>query len=376
MEIKRVVDGKEMTFPLSEKELTQAYKEKQFRLQCTEVRNYMKDYSDGEIFDICDFGEEISEALSDKAVTRFEKAILRDNDLMAKIYKKFASLQNYAISVAYNADMSEAMEFVLRKEGKKHLEAILPSKLPLNVQIQSASSHTLQEERVSEENSGSTIKVKAEPDEPVPATDQIPIVGETVFGTCIKIFRATNEDMEKLSNEISYWCNGLGELHCGGVDITEDDLPLELQRAYDELWTDEFGSLCYLVKTPHGYGVALLNEYDNCYAGDCGLTMEKLFESALADATAISHHSEFQHADIYVGEHSGFCDCHEVFVIFPATTPVKEFRAAAALLDELAYQSALQPNASLNNQIQSASSRATAAEVPPAGKENHPAQEH
>ena len=175
----------------------------------------------------------------------------------------------------------------------------------------------------------------------------------------INVFHANNTDMEKFSNEIGYWCNGIGELHNRGVDITEEELPLELRRAYNELWTDEFGSLCYLVETPHGYGVAMLNEYDNCYADDCRLTMEELFQSALEDAAAISQHPEFLHADIYIGEHSGYCDCHEVFVIFPATTPVQEFRSAAVLLDDLAYQSARQASA-LDNQIKSASVRATA----------------
>lgn len=175
----------------------------------------------------------------------------------------------------------------------------------------------------------------------------------------IKIFRSNKEDMELFSREIQYWSNGLGEIHNGGVSICEEELPAELQRAYKVLWTDEFGSLCYLVETPKGYGVALLNEYDNCYADDCNLNMDKLFQSALEDSKVISKRVEFQNTDIYIGEHSGFCKCHELIVVFPASTPVDEFRTAAVLLDELAYQTAKHRNFSLTEQIESASNRAS-----------------
>jgi len=156
----------------------------------------------------------------------------------------------------------------------------------------------------------------------------------------IKVFRSNREDMERFGDEIRYWSNAIGELHDRGIDISEKELPLELQRAYKEPWTDEFGSLCYLVETPQGYGIALLNEYDECYADDCNLTMDELFQSALKDGEKITCHSEFQNANIYIGEYSGFLECHELYVIFPAATPVEEFKAAALLLDELAYAAA------------------------------------
>ena len=177
----------------------------------------------------------------------------------------------------------------------------------------------------------------------------------------IKVFRSNKEDMEQFSKEFKYWSNSLGELYNQGVLIAEEDLPAELQQAYKDLWTDEFGSLCYLVETRQGFGVALLNEYDKCYADDCKITMDKLFQSALKDSEVISQRAEFQNADIYIGEHSGFCECHELLVIFPANTPVDEFKAAAALLDELAYQAAKNRNPSLSEQIESASSRAAKA---------------
>ena len=177
----------------------------------------------------------------------------------------------------------------------------------------------------------------------------------------IKTFHSNQKEMEQFSNEIKYWCNGVGELHNQGVSISVDDLPSELQRAYKDLWTDEFGSLCYLVETPQGCGVALLNEYDECFSKDCRLTMDELFQSVLKDSEIISKRSEFQSADIYIGEHSGFCECHELIVVFPASFPVEDFKTAAALLDELAYQSAAHHKPSLDAQIQSTSTRATAA---------------
>ena len=174
----------------------------------------------------------------------------------------------------------------------------------------------------------------------------------------IQVFYSKKDDMERFGNEIQFWSNGIGELHHRGVSISEEELPPELQRAYEDLWTDRYSGLCYLVETTQGYGVALLYEYDDCYADDCSLTMDQLFQFVLEDGEVISQRAEFQHNDIYIGEFSGFCECHELIVVFPAATPVNEFSMAAALLDELVYQSAKQIKPSLSQTIYSADQKA------------------
>jgi len=167
----------------------------------------------------------------------------------------------------------------------------------------------------------------------------------------LKIFRSNKEDMEQLNNEIRYWSNGLGEIHDHGVSISEEELPLELQRAYKDLWTDEYGSICYLVETLQGCGVALLNEYDQCTADDFKLKMDNLFQFVLEDGKTISRRPEFQHATFYIGEYSVFDECHEMFAVFPANTPIEEFRTAASLLDKLVYQSVKRHSKHLNQEL-------------------------
>ena len=158
----------------------------------------------------------------------------------------------------------------------------------------------------------------------------------------VEIFRSNEEGAKKLGEAVKYWSNSCGELHKNGLfDITEEELPVPLQRAYQELWGEDYGSYCYLVETPDGYGAALINEYDLCFAEDCGLTMDDLFETACQDAGEIAGHDAFENARVYVGEFSDFNECHDLIVVFPADTPVEAFHKAAKLLyEELAYATA------------------------------------
>ncbi len=66
---------------------------------------------------------------------------------------------------------------------------------------------------------------------------------------------------EEYFNDIEYYCNASGELHRNGNDITEEDLPPALQDAYRRLWSDNYGSLCYLMKYKERYGIAFIKEY-------------------------------------------------------------------------------------------------------------------
>jgi len=141
--------------------------------------------------------------------------------------------------------------------------------------------------------------------------------------------------------DLKFWCSGCGELHHHGeYDITEEELPKELKRAYKTLWSDNYGSYCYIVETPKGYGITLINEYHQCFADDCNITMEELFASLIKDGDKIALREEFQNADIYLGEYSGFDECHELITVFSWDISEEEFTKAAELLNELAFQSA------------------------------------
>jgi len=157
-----------------------------------------------------------------------------------------------------------------------------------------------------------------------------------------KIYHQNKEDFDQYSRAIKYWSNALGELHHHGSEsIAENELPQPLRRLYDELFFEgDIGSLRYLVETERGFGIALINEYDQCFADDCSISMDDLFLFAKKDAAAIAADPLFANAEIIAGEYYGFDNSHEIVVIFPADTPKEEFMEAANKLDTLVYQSA------------------------------------
>ena len=156
----------------------------------------------------------------------------------------------------------------------------------------------------------------------------------------LEIIHADGDDRGERYEVVKYWCNAIGELNYHGkYDLTEEELPDPLRRAYRELWSEGcYGSLCYLVDTHDGYGVALLNEYDSVTAEEAGTDMDGLFKLCAEDAMNIARSDKFDGAQIYALERSGFDDCHELIVVFPADTSVEKFDAAAeALRNQYAY---------------------------------------
>lgn len=70
------------------------------------------------------------------------------------------------------------------------------------------------------------------------------------------------DSLDDYYTNLQFWSNSLGELHYHGErDIKEEELPKELKRAYNELWNDGLGSLCYLTEYKKRYYVALINEF-------------------------------------------------------------------------------------------------------------------
>lgn len=163
---------------------------------------------------------------------------------------------------------------------------------------------------------------------------------EGSFG--INLFSNNESDSLSYGSAIKYWSNSIGELHHHGeYDITEEELPEELRQAYHEIdCFEQYGSRVYFVETEKGYGIALINEYDECFAKDCNLSMDNLFMSAMVDAAAIRSLPEFESASIYLAKELGFESSHELAVVFPASISPKAFEKAAKLLDETVYKSA------------------------------------
>ena len=125
---------------------------------------------------------------------------------------------------------------------------------------------------------------------------------------------------QKRANAIKYWCNACGEL---GKNVTENTLPMPLRRAYKELWEESAaGCNCYIVETKDvGYGIALVAEYDQYFANECGLTMDEMFDQLLLDLASLSACEELWCAHAYVLGCGGDFDCHELAIVVPANIP-------------------------------------------------------
>lgn len=165
-------------------------------------------------------------------------------------------------------------------------------------------------------------------------------------------------DAALFDGSFKYWSNACGDLHRNGKeDITEDELPEPLKRAYKELWGEDlYSNLCYLVETADGYGVALINEYDDFTTSIKGCSKEDLFELVQADKELVIAAPGFENAKVYAGDYTGFDECHELIVVFPADTPFEEFDNAAKALEHIAYTSVFDRTKtnSLDNQIKAA----------------------
>jgi len=144
---------------------------------------------------------------------------------------------------------------------------------------------------------------------------------------------------EELSDDLKYWSNSCGELHHRGeYDIKEEDLPNELKRAYRELYADVNGSLCYLIEYKGEYGIALVNEFDECFADEINFTMKFIYSHMQSVAEELIKLDEYKESLILLGECTGFFECHEFITILPWNIDKSKFNKVADILCEGVYK--------------------------------------
>lgn len=147
-------------------------------------------------------------------------------------------------------------------------------------------------------------------------------------------------DEKTLYKDIAYWSNSLGELYYKGeFDLAdESELPMELQQAYEKLWTESpFGSNCYLMEYKGQYGIALINEYDTCTAGLVECTMDELYELAAEKAKELSESPLLADTTVISDKYCGFDGCHKIIVFIPYDTTEEKFNAIAEYLYKNVY---------------------------------------
>ena len=145
---------------------------------------------------------------------------------------------------------------------------------------------------------------------------------------------------DTLNDNLKYWSNSCGDLHYHGeYDLKEvSELPVELQRAYTELWEEGAGCYEYLVEYNGKYYVALVNEFDASYAEDLNLSMDKLYDVAKANALKLYHTDIFKNTFLVIGKCTGFDKCHEVIFLVPAMESTSVYNVIIDELNKYIYE--------------------------------------
>lgn len=125
----------------------------------------------------------------------------------------------------------------------------------------------------------------------------------------------------ELNRHLKYWSDSRGKLcHRGENDISE--LPEELQRAYNELWKvgNQNGCIKYLVEYDSKYYIALVNEFDDCFADHNNVSMEEWYEIAKRNALELYHQDLFKNTVLVLGKGTGYdvVNYHEAIFLVPA----------------------------------------------------------
>ena len=100
-------------------------------------------------------------------------------------------------------------------------------------------------------------------------------------------------------DDLVFWSNATGDLHHGD-QIDESDLPNELQRAFDELWSDGYSTCCYLVAFKGHYGVMLEAVYDSGYAHSICIAYSELLNRVERKCQYVS--KEYPQYDVAFGK--------------------------------------------------------------------------
>lgn len=147
---------------------------------------------------------------------------------------------------------------------------------------------------------------------------------------------------DKLDGDFVFWSNSCGDLHHNGeYDIDKvEDLPKELQRAYNELWCEGvYGLRCYLVEFNGKYGISFEAGYGEGFADDLGITYEGFVKTVRGKAVACSN--EYPEYDVIFGKDTeewsdGSVDS-VVMIIMPWDISKEKFDEVGRYFESMCY---------------------------------------
>lgn len=160
----------------------------------------------------------------------------------------------------------------------------------------------------------------------------------TIVGCHIDIIKA--QATEKRGNDMlhtlekgeypeghRYWSNATGDLNAA-----LEDLPVQLRRVLDELWSDGYGVECYLVEWNGRYCVQLSAMYDESYAADLGKGYPELVELARGRAEELG--AERPDLHVVFAENVDLWEAiTEIWVVMPWDVDADAFHEVSDWLD-------------------------------------------
>lgn len=121
-------------------------------------------------------------------------------------------------------------------------------------------------------------------------------------------------------------------------DVLVESLPLEVERAYQELWTDSLCSSCCIVEDYGELYVALSNDFDDDTAIIHQMSMDELYRVVENQAKQFANEELFDDTIVISGEHTGYDGSHELIVLIPCGIAKKRFNKIAAYVDKNVYR--------------------------------------
>lgn len=145
------------------------------------------------------------------------------------------------------------------------------------------------------------------------------------------------ESKNDMPDGFKYWSNSCGDTFNDGRCVDEKDLPHELQRALNELWSDGMYVMrLYLAEFNGVYGVSVQAEYENYDGGKCSPEL-----STYAHDKAIEISNIYPEYDILFGDNAeewsdGTTDTI-VAIFMPWDTSVEKFEEVCKYFDSMCY---------------------------------------
>lgn len=134
-----------------------------------------------------------------------------------------------------------------------------------------------------------------------------------------------------------YWSNATADLTVpDGREIGPEELPVQLRRVLDDLWSDGYGVECYLVEWDGRYCVQLSAMYDGSYAADLGMGYPELVELARGRAEELG--AERPDLHVVFAENVDLWEAiTEIWVVMPWDVDADAFHEVADWFNSRCY---------------------------------------